>query len=283
MLRTLLICLVALAAGPVVAKDTDEGPHQALDTKDLARGWLAVGRLEMGREGTCTGALIAPRLVLTAAHCVYDDDTNEQRKADTIVFKAGYRHGRSAAKRKGRRIVVHNDYQYASKNYLNRVATDVALIELDQPIGEAGVVPFQRHRKPVVNEKVMVVSYARGRQNAPALEDGCQMLDAYAGALIYDCDTDFGSSGAPIFVMTDAGPKIASIISGGTTYKGKDVSLGAPLDKSVDRLLNKLASSNPEAKLISVGEASGSTAKRVSISDQLKAEKKGSRLPQIKR
>ncbi|MFS4581005.1 trypsin-like serine peptidase [Phaeobacter sp. C3_T13_0] len=35
-----------------------------------------MGRLELNGQGFCTGTLIAPDLVLTAAHCVYDHNNN---------------------------------------------------------------------------------------------------------------------------------------------------------------------------------------------------------------
>ncbi|MDG1069030.1 MAG: trypsin-like serine protease [Sulfitobacter sp.] len=39
-----------------------------LNNGDEAKAWEAVGRLDIDGKGFCTGALIAPKLVLTAAH-----------------------------------------------------------------------------------------------------------------------------------------------------------------------------------------------------------------------
>ena len=69
-----LLVLVALSL-PVRA---DRHDLTLMVTGDDARGWEAVGRLDLGGRGFCTGALIATDLVLTAAHCLYDRDSGER-------------------------------------------------------------------------------------------------------------------------------------------------------------------------------------------------------------
>ena len=186
--------------------------------------------------------------------------TGELRDAEQITFRAGYRQGRAAATRRGKRFRVHPDYDYGGgTNSYAEIATDVAVIELEHPINNAAIRPFRTHRKPSANDRVMVVSYARGRTEVPALEDGCKMTHAAADVLHYTCDIDFGSSGAPVFVMTHQGAQIASVMSSTGTRGSRKVALGVAMGPSVDRLIHQLNTSNAKSKFVKVGGATRGT------------------------
>lgn len=215
---------------------------RTLETGDDSRGWHAVGRLNFGSVSFCTGALIAEDLVLTAAHCMYDPNTGKRLDDSQIEFLADWRGGRASAYRKVRRSIVHPEFTYASENFVSRVAFDVAILELDQPIRNTSIVPFTTLPGLSTGDEVGVVSYAFDRADAPSLQEVCHVLDERGGSLVLSCDVDFGSSGAPIFVVENGEAKIVSVVSAKAELGGTPVALGMTLEAPLADLMQLRAS-----------------------------------------
>ena len=234
---------VILSMGAALAEGASA--LRALDTAFDSRGWEGVGRLELGRTGFCTGALIEPDVVLTAAHCLFDPDTRERIKDNEIEFLAGWRNGRAAAYRNVVRSVIHPGYVYLGPEGADYVAEDVALLALNQPIQTNSVKPFRTDRRPLKGDEVGVVSYARDRASRPSLQEVCHVLGRPMGSLVLSCDVDFGSSGAPIFVMSEGEPRIVSVVSAKAEIRGREVSLGSGLDGSLLQLRTLLEAEEP--------------------------------------
>lgn len=235
MIRALLWGLL-LVAGPAFA---DPEARRLLSARE-AQDWAAVGRVNISGASFCTGTLIAPDLVLTAAHCVYFKATGRAVPPDRIHFLAGWRLGKARAHRRARAVLVHPGYKVAARSGTGRVAADIAVIALDRPISGDEIQPSARSSGAVPGEKITVVSYARNRPEAPSIEQGCGLIGARNRMLVLSCDVDFGASGAPVFVERDGRREIISVISAMAQWEGEKVALGTSLGRPLDTLLQRL-------------------------------------------
>ncbi len=228
---------LALVLIKTEARATEGDGLHALLTGDDARGWRAVGRVELGGRAFCTGSLVAEDLVLTAAHCLHDPATGAPFAPGDIRFLADLRAGRASAYRGVRAAVAHPLFDMAAPTAPARAAYDIALLRLDQPIRNRSIAPFATGPWPRRGEKIGVVSYAHDRADSPSLEEGCAVLAHLDGALILSCQVDFGSSGAPVFSFEGGVARVVSVISAKAEAAGRKVSIASQLDGPLQELL----------------------------------------------
>ena len=71
------------------------------------------------------------------------------------------------------------------------------------------------------------------------------MIGRQSDVLVLSCDVNYGASGAPIFVVQDGVPKIASVVSAMAQWNNREVALGTSLGPPLDHLMAELIESDP--------------------------------------
>ncbi len=247
---------------------------RTLSRADEARGWTAVGRVNVGRDGFCTGTLIKSNIVLTAAHCFFNA-ANGRRVPDAQVrFVAGWSGGSAESIRGARKVAIHPDYKYPGPITTGRISRDIALIELDQPILDTAVRPFDTASLPVRQSAVTIVSYARGRTEIPSIQDVCHVLGATRNVLTLTCDVTYGASGSPVFDTSSGSPKVVSVVSAIGNLGGRQVAFSMQISDALDGLFSQLTVGTATRKSVPGGQ-------QQSIADQLGRGRPKTGLPQI--
>lgn len=138
-------------------------------------------------ESICSGALVAPDLVLTARHCARGDTDNPS----AIHFSAGYSNGTFAHMARGAEVFSAEGEE---------LSADVSLVRLDRALP---IVPL-----PTGPELDPWLTRAGFRRTAPAemeIEPLCLRLSESAGQLHLECRAVSGNSGAPVLSRDENG------------------------------------------------------------------------------
>jgi secreted trypsin-like serine protease len=204
-----------------------EAPERRVLAPEEAADYLAVGRLERGGRGFCTGTLVGPGHVLTAAHCLHDPRTGAPVPLSDVRFTIGGRKPEERTARHVAAVAVPAGYRLSDRSAA-AVARDVALLALDGPFD--GVRTERASEVWASWEPVEIVGYFRDRDAIPVATGPCAAEGPVGQLAILGCASARGGSGGPVLTGTGTQRRLVGVVSAiGTAADGGPVTIAVPV------------------------------------------------------
>jgi protease YdgD len=207
--RHAAICLLGLLmAGAALAQTLPgiKGDDDRVIVESLEWPWSAVVKVNRHTGGFCTGVLIAPDKVATAAHCLWLSRTGNWLRPEALHVVQNYRRGDWTADSAVVSYVMGPDEALPREGDNASTHLDWAILTLETPLGE-GIEVADADFVALPGTVVLQAGFSEDSRHVLTLHRNCSILDTFDGdrVLTHDCDAVHGDSGSPVMVMDEDG------------------------------------------------------------------------------
>lgn len=197
--------------------------------------WNVVGKLRVEGVQSCSAALVAPNLILTAGHCIYDRANKSFYAPAKLHFFAGLQGNKLLAQSQAKAYTVATKTLPEGEFDENALLSDWAIVELVYPIG--CMLGYMKVTAPLEHlpEKLIAVGYPQSDASQLHAEDHCEYaLEPKAGSMLRlkNCAVEHGDSGGPLLALVGNKARIVGVLSAGTNdSKGRYRAFAVPSDR----------------------------------------------------